>query len=180
MIGQVPGRLSGRAKHVSLVVHPDGRVEVVAPKRRPPSDRFVRALVLKHADWIEKQREKARRRGPVQTLGHRGVPRQLVERRTRALVEELIVEMRRIHPVEVEAIRLGDFKAQWGSCSRSMVLAFHYKLSLLPRHLAAYVVAHELAHTTHFNHSKAFWALVDQLCQDAHSCRQQLKRFVLN
>jgi len=177
---QVTIRLSARAKNTSIVVHQNGKVEVVAPKRHPPSRLFVDRLVQKHSDWIDRQLSRVEKKPPVKQLSHSGIPRQIIERNTLALIEETIVHMRMIHPVEVEKVRLGNFKAQWGSCSHSMTLSFHYKLSLLPRHLAEYVVAHELAHTTHFNHSKAFWSLVDQLCRDAHSCRAQLRRFVLN
>ncbi len=175
----IPVRKSKRAKNMSIVVHPGGRWEVVVPERRGITPRMIERHVNTHRAWIEKQVERMASVEPGQSLSHRGVPRERVERETLKLIEATVLEMRRLHPVTIDRIRLGNWKRQWGSCSSGMTLGFHYKLSLLPMHLAQYIVAHELAHTTHFNHSKAFWALVEQLWPGAKACRKELRRYAL-
>ncbi len=179
LVMDIPVRKSKRAKNMTIVVHPGGRWEVVIPALRGPSDRTIKRHVDNHREWIEKQVGRMSREKERDTLCHGGVARSVVENHTLQLIEATVLKMRRVHPVTIEKIRLGNWKRQWGSCSRGMTLGFHYKLSLLPTHLAEYIVAHELAHTTHFNHSRAFWELVERLCPNAKSCRKALRQFAL-
>ncbi len=48
----------------------------------------------------------------------------------------------------------------WGSCSAKKDISVNYKLLFLPKHLARYVLIHELCHTIHLDHSQRFWRLV--------------------
>jgi predicted metal-dependent hydrolase len=178
MINEIPMRLSNRAKRLSIVVQETGDWEVVVPAKRPVSDRVIRRFVHQHQDWIQEQQRKVARRPKREKLTHQGIPRTKVESQTRLLVHELIAEHCEYHPFEFKRIRIGSFKSQWGSCTHEGHLSFHYKLSLLPKELARYIVAHELAHTVHFNHSRAFWKFVREICQDADRCRKELKRIV--
>ena len=64
----------------------------------------------------------------------------------------------------VEAVKVLNTKSQWGSCNRQKaILTFHWRLALGPESVARYVVAHEVAHLVHANHSADFWAVVEEL-----------------
>ncbi len=172
-------RQSSRAKRMSLVVHWDGRCELVVPKKRPPSKVFVKKFLADHQDWIGVQRAKMNVRTAKISLAHQGIPKSRVVTDTKALAMRMIRFYSQQHPFVVQEVRVRNFKAQWGSCSSKQTLSFHYKLSLLPEHLMSYVVAHELSHTRHMNHSKTFWAAVEELCPEHKACRKELKQYIL-
>ena len=59
--------------------------------------------------------------------------------------------------VEAEGYRLTDSMTRWGSCGRDGVVRVHWRLVQAPRMALEYVVAHELTHLLHRNHSPEFW-----------------------
>ncbi len=64
---------------------------------------------------------------------------------------------------EPPRITIRQAKTQWGSCSHDGRLSFSWRLIFAPLETIDYVVAHEVAHRVHFNHSRAFWALTKKL-----------------
>ena len=61
-----------------------------------------------------------------------------------------------------QPIRVRDYKRRWGSCDAHGALSFNWRLILAPPEVLNYVVVHELAHCLEFNHSRRFWAIVEQ------------------
>ena len=64
---------------------------------------------------------------------------------------------------KVHKITLRDTRSRWGSCSNDANLMFSWRLVMAPEDVLAYVVAHEVAHLKHMNHSKDFWGTVEYL-----------------
>jgi predicted metal-dependent hydrolase len=56
-----------------------------------------------------------------------------------------------------------DTRSRWGSCSPAGALMFCWRLIMAPPFVQDYVVAHEVAHLRHLDHSPDFWALADAL-----------------
>lgn len=74
-----------------------------------------------------------------------------------------------------KAVRIRNSKTRWGSCSAKGNLNFHYKLVLLPPHLADYVIVHELCHLRELNHSLRFWSLVARHVPNYAYVRRELQ-----
>lgn len=65
----------------------------------------------------------------------------------------------------------------WGSYNAKRVMKLNWKLVIVPKELAYYVICHELSHSKHFNHKPQFWAEVEKLCPDFKEKRRYLDQY---
>ena len=67
----------------------------------------------------------------------------------------------------VPALSVGDARRRWGSCSHrrsgGASIRLNWRLAMAPSHVRRSVVAHEVAHLAHMNHSPAFYAHLDAI-----------------
>ena len=75
----------------------------------------------------------------------------------------------------IRRIVLRDTRTRWGSCSADGALNFCWRLIMAPEAVLDYVVAHEVAHLVHMNHSRRFWALVGRLTAKTAGPRSWLR-----
>jgi predicted metal-dependent hydrolase len=70
-------------------------------------------------------------------------------------------------PPRVTEVRFStNQKSQWGSySSRTGIVRLNAVLKVMPPWVLEAVVAHELAHSIHLDHSPAFWRLVRSVCR---------------
>jgi predicted metal-dependent hydrolase len=64
------------------------------------------------------------------------------------------------------SVTLKDTTSRWGSCSARGALNFSWRLILAPPFVLDYLVAHEMAHLKHHDHSRDFWRLTKQICPE--------------
>lgn len=77
----------------------------------------------------------------------------------------------------IGTVAVRDPTSRWGSCTSSGRITYSWRLILAPPEVRRYVVAHEVAHLTHMNHSPAFWGLTESLYGgDVSQPRRWLKR----
>jgi hypothetical protein len=62
------------------------------------------------------------------------------------------------HGLAIGRVRVGDARTRWGSCTSTGDIAYSWRLILAPPFVLEGVVAHELAHRLHMDHSPAFRA----------------------
>ena len=65
--------------------------------------------------------------------------------------------------VETPEIRLSRARRRWGSCSATGTLRLNWRLVMAPDEVRRSVVAHEIAHLVHFDHSPAFHTALAQI-----------------
>ena len=73
-----------------------------------------------------------------------------------------LAEQLGVHP---RSITIGRGLRKLGHCTQRGDIQLSRSVMFLPEPLADYVIYHEFAHLTHFNHSAAFHALCNQYCQ---------------
>ena len=77
---------------------------------------------------------------------------------------------------KIQGIRITHAVSRWGSCSSKGIVSFHFLLVFAPPEILDYLIAHEVAHLTHMNHSPKFWELVRHLCPSMEVARKWLKQ----
>jgi len=74
-----------------------------------------------------------------------------------------------------EGVVLRKTKTKWGHCTRSGVIQYNWQIMCAPEAIIDYLVAHEVSHLVHHNHSRLFWQQVEALCPDYRERRLWLK-----
>ncbi len=64
--------------------------------------------------------------------------------------------------LKYDHVALRNMTTQWGSCSSNGRICLNIQLMRLPKDLRDLVIMHELTHTLHMDHSKAFYADLDR------------------
>jgi predicted metal-dependent hydrolase len=76
--------------------------------------------------------------------------------------------------VSVPPIFVRDQQSRWGSCNAKGELRFNWRIIMAPMSLVDYVVAHELCHLEHLDHSSSFWKRLRQIMPDYRKRRDRL------
>lgn len=64
---------------------------------------------------------------------------------------------------EAPKLALSNARRRWGSCGPDGAIRINWRLIMAPDFVRRSVVAHEVAHLVHFDHSPRFHALLDEL-----------------
>jgi len=108
-----------------------------------------------------------------------------VERKRQTVVDWYFEEAQRVLPTRAEEYvrKLGledvdvdvqSLHRRWGEYQNGSV-SLHWRLILAPKKIQDYVVAHELAHFRHDEHSDSFWNTVGTLVPDYRDRREWLR-----
>lgn len=78
--------------------------------------------------------------------------------------------------VKPAGVTVQDLGYRWGSCGKGERLYFHWKTILLPRHIAEYVVVHELVHLHEPHHTPHYWRRLERAMPDYEQRKNWLAR----
>lgn len=73
------------------------------------------------------------------------------------------------------SLRLSSAATRWGSAKADGAIRLHWRLMQFDPAVVDYVVAHELSHLRHMDHSPRFWQTVASVVPDYATWRAQLK-----
>ena len=164
--------IRSKRRTMCIQIKRDGAILVRVPMWT--SESTINEFVAKHSNWIEKKQE---------LVKNAHIPEDFDQSEIKALKERLL---KIIEPlIEYYSIKMGVYptrisinsaRTRFGSCSSKKSLNFSYRLALYPYEAIEYVCVHELAHLKEMNHSKGFWAIVEEQLPDYKSRKALLRR----
>ncbi len=86
-------------------------------------------------------------------------------------------ELSRKHQLPYNRVIIKNNKTRWGSCSQKNNINLSLHLMRLPDQLIDYILIHELMHTIHKNHGRAFWNDMEKICTNAKSLDRELRGY---
>jgi predicted metal-dependent hydrolase len=92
-----------------------------------------------------------------------------------ARLPERVAQLAARFNLEPQAVLVRYQAKRWASCDDHGTLRFNWRIIQAPMRLVDYVVAHELAHLRHKNHTKPYWALLGKVMPDYEQRRADLR-----
>jgi predicted metal-dependent hydrolase len=99
--------------------------------------------------------------GPAETLAPR--LRRWLEAEARETLRSDIAHYCALAKRTPPALALSNAQRRWGSCAASGAIRINWRLIMAPEPVRRSVVAHEVAHLVHFDHSPRFHAVLAEL-----------------
>ncbi len=136
----------------------------------PDSEVLYRGEVLR-IEWDEKAPRRPVLSGDTVRLGgpKAGFEARLqrwLEREALSLFESDMVDYTSAAALSPVPVALSRAQRRWGSCSEKSRIRLNWRLVQAPDFVRRSVVAHEVAHLVHFDHSPAFYALLGDIYDD--------------
>ncbi|MDD6000119.1 MAG: SprT family zinc-dependent metalloprotease [Lachnospiraceae bacterium] len=159
-------------KTLSIGIQEDGSLMIKAPLYM--KQEIIERFLNQKRYWIYKQVKRMEDNRKNRIVYSREQER-VLRQQARIRLTERTDYYKKILGVDYNRIRIADQKTRWGSCSSTGTISYNWHLVLLPDAILDYVVVHELCHVIQMNHSKEFWALVEQVLPDYRMRRKWLK-----
>lgn len=149
-----------RQNRRNLMMRPTpGAIEVYIPHQLDENDTLVKDFI---AQGLKKFGDK--------------VPDVPPEKTSRKVIKAMVKDYAQRMGVKASRVQFRDMRRKWGSCSSKGTVTLNARLTWLDADLAEYIVCHELAHLIELNHSKKFWAIVEQHMPDYRARLNELRR----
>jgi predicted metal-dependent hydrolase len=152
-------------KSITITVSLQGEVLVRAP--HDTAKKTIDTFILSKKSWIEQAQSRLKNR-QMTNMDKPMEEEEINENKKKA--KEYITKRAEYFAlrmgVRYKSIKINSAKTRWGSCNKSGMINFSYRLILAPPALVDYVIIHELAHLKELNHSAKFWKVVHEELPD--------------
>lgn len=160
-----------------MLVEKDGTVVIKVPKRTRKA--AIEMFYNNNLDWIAVQRNR------IQQDKDKYIPlsQQDINRLKKQAREQLSAKTEyygKIMNLSPEYVKITSARTHWGTCHKKgdkYSICYSYRTIFLPDRVQDYIVVHELAHMVHFDHSPAFYALVEKILPDWCTLSAQAANF---
>ena len=159
-----------RVKGLKMAVYRTGEIVVTAPKYIP--ERIIKVYLTHKSDWLLEKLDYYAKTDPPKVID---IDKPTLKANALKYISRTITKHNKDGAFQFNRIRIKDQKTCWGSCSANRNLNFNYRITLIPQHLAEYIVVHELCHLIELNHSKKFWDLVGSYLPNYKQLVRELK-----
>jgi predicted metal-dependent hydrolase len=167
-LGPIAVESSDRARYTRITLKRDGAMRLTVP--RGVSLEQARRFLNSRLDWIRRHRRNFRALDEMPVLDRTEARRLLIGR---------LAELAARHGFQYNKVFIKSQRTLWGSCSARNNINLNIHLLRLPEELRDYVLVHELVHTRHKNHSRAFWRELDRILGNGRQLQKKLRAFRL-
>ncbi len=150
-----------REHRLRIIPHDKNTIKLIV------RDKSIYAFYPSYADVKDERIQKAIRKAIVETW------RIEAKKYLPARATDLALK----HGFRFNRISVKNAKTRWGSCSSSNNINLNLQLMRLPEYLIDYIILHELTHTVHKNHGKAFWNMLNNISGNAKGLNREIKRY---
>lgn len=148
-----------RQNRRNLMMRPvPGAVEVYIPHQLTENDSIVKDFIAKG----------------LRKIGD-NIPNIPAEKTSRETIKFMVRDYAKRMNVQASRVQFRDMRRKWGSCSSKGTVTLNARLTWLDTDIVEYIVCHELAHLIELNHSKKFWAIVEQHMPDYKTRLNELR-----
>jgi len=167
-IGLIAVESSDRSKYTRITLTRDGTVRLTVPRKvsLEQAKRFLHSRL----DWIRRHRRDFRELAEMPVATWAEAHRLLLDR---------LYELATLHGYQFNRATIKNQRTLWGSCSPRDNINLNVNLLRLPAELRDYVILHELVHTRHKNHSRAFWHELDRIVGSGKRLQRKLRAYRL-
>lgn len=171
--------IRSRRKSLGIEIKGAGDLYVRSPARMPLSE--IHRMIEKNQNWIDGHVEKRQaiiEKQKDSLYGEMRLDENEIKRLTNLAKETIpprVDLFAKSMGVDYGRITIRHQKTRWGSCSGKGNLNFNCLLMLTPPEVQEYVIVHELCHRKEMNHSRRFWAEVEDVLPDYRVQEQWLK-----
>ena len=164
---------SKRAKRMRIAVYCDTSVVVTLPYGI--KENIVEKFLSAKAAWLLDKILYFKKYGKLIFIKGNKIEYRKNKEAALNLAEERVNYFNKIYKLKFNKITIKRQKTRWGSCSSKGNLNYNYKILFLPKHIADYIIVHELCHLKEFNHSRKFWNLVARAVPSYLEIKRELK-----
>ncbi|MFA6080128.1 MAG: YgjP-like metallopeptidase domain-containing protein [Candidatus Gracilibacteria bacterium] len=157
-----------RLRRMNMRVNLGNEVVIRAPKRT--TDSAVQKFITEKNNWIQKQISTMNSLVPLSR-------ERLLELKKLAhiFLPDRVHMLAKKHNFAYASVTCRHQLTRWGSCSHKNRINLNVELMRLPEKLRDYIIIHELTHTIHKHHQKAFWNALERTLPGAKKLDKEMK-----